>query len=134
MTKEIIVDDNHYPSMPLFEQGQSRDDQARGLGKFAEKFKARSRDTDMETSHEAAEGITRKLPRLETLVLQAIASCGDKGMNSYEIEIATHLPNETCTPRLAPLRRKGFIADSGIKRPGKTGKNQIVWVAKKYAD
>ncbi len=129
MEDKIIKDANYYPPMPLFEKGKSRDDQAREIGNFTEEFKAHARGSDPQTSHIAANGIQEKLPRLESLVLRAISSCQSKGMNSYEIELATGLPNETCTPRLAPLRRKGFIFNSGKKRPGKSGRNQIVWVA-----
>ncbi len=92
-------------------------------------FKAYARGTDPETSHQAAEGITPHLAVLESKVLKPIISSGEKGMNSYEVELATGLPNESCTPRFAPLRRKKFIFDSGMRRPGKTGRNQIVWKA-----
>jgi hypothetical protein len=51
-------------------------------------------------------------------------------MNAWEIESTTNIPNQTCTPRLAPLRRKGLIVDSGERRPGSTGKKQIVWKGK----
>lgn len=129
MKDKIIKGANYYPPMPLFQQGKSRDDQAKDIGIFTDEFKAHARGSDPQTSHNAANGIQEKLPRLESLVLKAITSCQSKGMNSYEIELATGLPNETCTPRLAPLRRKGLIFDSGIKRPGKSGRNQIVWVA-----
>ena len=130
MTKEIIKDDN--PQAPVFDPTKNRNDQARGIGTFAGEFKAHARHSDPQTSHDAAAGIKEKLPRLESMVLKSITSGQTRGMNSYEIELATGLPNESCTPRYAPLRRKGFILDSGLRRPGKSGKGQIVWVAKQF--
>ena len=92
-------------------------------------FKAHARNTDPHTSHEAAEGVRGQLPLLEGKVLEAIES-SPTGMNAWEIESTTNIPNQTCTPRLAPLRRKGLIVDSGERRPGSTGKKQIVWKGK----
>ncbi len=92
-------------------------------------FKAHARNSDPKTAHDAAEGVREHLPMLEGKVLEAIEATPD-GMNIYEIEQTTGIPIQTCSPRLAPLRRKGFIVDSGERRPGGTGKKQIVWKGK----
>jgi len=92
--------------------------------------RAFARNSDPLTSHEAADGVTEHLPLLEGKVFKAIASNGSTGMNIHEVEASTGIPIQTCSPRLAPLRRKGFILDSGYRRPGGTGRKQIVWIAK----
>ncbi len=86
---------------------------------------AYARGTDPETSHEAAESV--RTTKLETIVLTAIRSCGDRGATAYELEKITKLPNQTLTPRFAPLCRKSKIHDSGEKRVGGSGRRQIVW-------
>ena len=45
------------------------------------------------------------------------------GLTGKEIAIYTDHPLNCITPRFAPLRRKGLIKDTGIKRD-----KQIVWV------
>ena len=86
---------------------------------------AYARGTDPETSHEAAESV--RTTKLETIVLTAIRNCGYRGATSYEVEKITRLPNQTLTPRFAPLCRKKKIHDSGEKRVGGSGRRQIVW-------
>tara|TARA_Y100001963_G_C6477854_1_gene307568 strand:+ start:117 stop:515 length:399 start_codon:yes stop_codon:yes gene_type:complete len=125
------IDDPNLPELPLFQQGAPREEQIQDMVDFVEDFKAYARNNDPVTSHEAAEKIQEGLPSLEAQVLKSIRASGSKGQNSYEVEIATGIPNQTCTPRLAPLRRKGLIVDSGERRPGGTGRNQIVWKAEK---
>jgi len=130
MSKDCVYfDDPNLPELPLFKEGASRDDQAKTMGRFAEDFQAHARSSDPKTSHQAAEDVKSKLPGLEARVLLSIRSAGDDGRNIFEVVTETGIPVQTCSPRLAPLRRKGLIADSGVRRPGGTGKAQIVWRA-----
>ena len=46
-----------------------------------------------------------------------------EGMTGKELALFTDLPLNSLTPRFAPLRRKGLIKDSGLRRD-----KQIVWV------
>jgi biotin operon repressor len=122
-------DDPSLPKLPLFDQAASRDDQAKQMGRFAGEFKAFAKRSDPETSHVAAKKIKKDLPKLEHLVLQSIRQSGDRGMTGDELAEDTNIFRHTCCPRLAPLKRKGLIVDSGERRPGNTGKKQIVWRA-----
>lgn len=86
---------------------------------------AYARELDPGTSHEAAGSV--RATKLEACVLTAIRNCGERGATSYELEKITSLPNQTLTPRFAPLCRKHKIHDSGEKRIGGSGRRQIVW-------
>lgn len=73
----------------------------------------------------------RKVNKYEQAVTDAIKNndyfstlwCVALGLTGKEIAIETGHPLNCITPRFAPLRRKGLIKDSGIKRD-----KQIVWV------
>jgi len=88
------------------------------------------RSTDPDTSFESAHEIMPKLGYLESMVFSSIARCGEDGATIHEVECDTKIPIQTCSPRLAPLRRKGFIYDSGKRRKGRSNRKQIVWRAK----
>ena len=128
MKNRHYIDDPNLPELPLFKQGATREEQVQDMVGFVEDFKAYARGSDPVTSHEAAEKIKDGLPSLEAQVLRSIKASAE-GKNICEVETDTGIPIQTCSPRLAPLRRKGLIADSGERRPGGTGRNQIVWKA-----
>lgn len=63
----------------------------------------------------------RKVNKYEQAVLQYL--CIGCQATGKEIAAAMQMPLNCITPRFAPLRRKGLIKDSGIKRD-----KQIVWM------
>lgn len=79
--------------------------------------KPASRTDDPATSKGA-----RKVNKYEEAVIHSVRGRG-LGMTGKEIAQETGHPLNCITPRFAPLRRKGLIKDSGIKRD-----KQIVWV------
>jgi len=83
-----------------------------GLPMFTE---ARAKRNDPQTSYD---------------VFEAIRRSGERGMTGDELARETGIFRHTCCPRLAPLKRKGFIVDSGERRKGDTNHKQIVWRAK----
>jgi DNA-binding Lrp family transcriptional regulator len=83
-----------------------------------------ARNTDPDTSHEAAKLNTSTL---ESRVLEAINANGP--MTTEEIAQATGIDLQSITPRIAPLRRRGYIFDSGLRRNGASGRSRIVWAA-----
>ena len=90
-----------------------------------------ARLTDPQTSHDAAKALDSTV--LESMVLEAIKKCPN-GATGYELDKA--LPGfgiQTLTPRFAPLKRKGLIYDSGLRRPGASGRSQCVLMAVKGA-
>ena len=64
----------------------------------------------------------RKVNKYESAVLTTL-SIKSLGRTGKEIAEYTGHPLNCITPRFAPLRRKGLIKDSGIKRD-----KQIVWM------
>ena len=69
----------------------------------------------------------RKVNKYEEAVLTYVGLFADErcpaaGMTGKEIALHSGHPLNCITPRFAPLRRKGLIKDSGIKRD-----KQIVW-------
>lgn len=86
---------------------------------------AYARRSDPETSHEAAESVRQT--ELENITFVALWEYGEKGATVYELVEKTGLPLVTVSPRLAPLCRKGYAEDTGLRRPGPSGRNCIVW-------
>lgn len=80
----------------------------------AHKSEYRARSNDPITSKGK-----RKVNKYEQAVLTALAGAHHTGQ---EIAQVTDQPLNCITPRFAPLRRRGLIKDSGVKR-----NKQIVW-------
>lgn len=85
------------------------------------------RNTDPDTSHEAAE----KLPatELEALVLETIQMFSDGCISDDVMQKLPSFGIQTITPRYAGLLRKGHIIDTGERRKGKSGRSQRVMKA-----
>ena len=81
------------------------------------------RKDDPDTSKEASKF---DVTRLEGEVFSVIALSPS---TSEEVAIQLATPLQSITPRIAPLRRKGFIFDSGLRRNGASGRSRIVWAA-----
>lgn len=82
------------------------------------------RNTDPDTSHEAAEKVDTA--RLERMVYEVICKYPDGCIaDDVERELA-HLRSHSITPRFAPLIRKGFIFDTGLRRPASSGRSQRI--------
>jgi len=83
------------------------------------------RRTDPVTSVDAACSV--KTSELESLVYEAIKTFGHKGCIANDVEAL--FPNRaphSISPRFKPLKDKGLIVETGEKRMGRYGKNQIV--------
>lgn len=84
-----------------------------------EAYRAAARANDPVTSKGK-----RKVNKYEEAVLDILKGLyKDQGYTGKQIASLTGHPLNCITPRFAPLRRKGLIKDSGIKRD-----KQIVWV------
>jgi len=92
------------------------------------------RTTDPDTSREAAESIN--VNRMESIVLFHIWNSGPNGVTQDELlaELSPHYRYSTVTSRPAALKRKGLVVDSGERRPGVSGRSQIVLIAKEFAE
>lgn len=80
-----------------------------------------ARNTDPDTSHEAARIQTSTL---ESRVFEVISANGP--MTTEEIARATGIDLQSITPRIAPLMRLGILVDTGIRKPGASGRNRRV--------
>ena len=81
------------------------------------------RKDDPETSKEAA---ALDISELEARVYGLLKF---KSLTAEELAFSLNKSLQSITPRIAPLRRKGFIFDSGIRRRGQSGRSRIVWAA-----
>ena len=86
-----------------------------------------ARKSDPDTSKEAAAKVDVK--KTEYLVLIAIRDSGSQGCIAAELPDLTGLPLNSASARTRPLANKGLIRDSGERRLGPNGRNQIVWKA-----
>jgi len=97
---------------------------------FSRNGAAYARNKDPVTSHEAAESVRgREANAMEGRVLSELKLWPD-GLTSHELVEITGIRWQSITPRIRPLVRKGLVEDSGLRRPGPTGRNVIVWRAK----
>lgn len=86
-----------------------------------------------DTSLAARDSIEEHLNRLETIVLQRIRQAGTGGLTTDEIEAATQLSHQTASARVRDLAAKHCrIVDSGVRRPTRSGRKAIVWVAAEF--
>lgn len=100
-------------------------------------FTALARKTDPETSHAAAKSLDDEhIARLEREVARAIQERGGRGATWDELHTLTGIDKASISPRFKPLRDKGIIEwrldgdGKPIKRPGWSGRGQIVWFCK----
>ncbi len=78
-----------------------------------------------DTSMEAAERVDSN--RLERMVHGAIARFGIAGCISDEVRAQFPIyPYSSITARYAALIEKGFIEDTGLRRPGLSGRGQRI--------
>ena len=86
-----------------------------------------ARRDDPDTSHEAAQSIDTTT--LERMVYDAILSFGSRGCISDEVRaMYPWLPYSSVTARYRSLLDKKYIADTGARRAGKSGRNQRVLI------
>ena len=83
---------------------------------------------ESDTSEQAALSVQPHLPRLERVVLTAIADGG--GRTSDEVEQATGLAHQTVSARIRGLVQRGLLADSGERRVTRSGRKAAVWTLK----
>ena len=85
--------------------------------------KAFARTTDPETSHDAAATTTHHVPELEGRVLACLRQAGGEGATTKEMARSLRCDRDSLSPRMKPLRDKGLVRDSGMRRERAT-----VWV------
>lgn len=84
---------------------------------------------NVDTSVAAAADIAPSLGPLQRMAERAIREAGAAGLTADELASRLEMERWSIQPRTSELRRKGRIRDSGQRRPNRTGKRAIVWVA-----
>lgn len=86
-----------------------------------------ARNTDPETSHEAAESLDTT--ELERIVYEVIKMFPNGCIGDDVVRMLPGFGIQTISPRYAPLLRKGWIVDTGEKRKARSGRSQRVMKA-----
>lgn len=86
-----------------------------------------------DTSAAAADSIEPNLRTKQAIVLGLIRAAGAGGMTNDEVQIATGWLHQTVTARRCELEHAGLVADSGRRRPTRTGRMAAVIVALEHA-
>ena len=84
---------------------------------------------NVDTSVAAAAALAPKLGRLQHMAQNAICEAGWLGLTADELAARLDMDRWSIQPRTTELKRKGLIRDSGQRRPNRTGKQAIVWIA-----
>lgn len=97
------------------------------------------RPGDPDTSHDAAASITDGLSAQRRSVFDAVCDVERHnrhrvGATAYEVQAVLaytgHAPQQSVIARrLTDLRDLGLVADSGVRRPGSSGRQLICWTA-----
>lgn len=96
---------------------------------FGTEAKKLVRRKDPDTSHQAAAKVDTT--KLEQMVYEAIKSFGPSGCISDQIlAMFPNYPYSSVTARYRALLDKGFIEDTGLRKPGKSGRQQRIMRAK----
>ena len=83
-----------------------------------------------DTSKNAAHAVRSVTPKLRTLVHTWLIERGEAGATDEEIQEGLAISPNTQRPRRVELQRSGAVTDSGKRRPTRSGRKAIVWVAK----
>jgi len=86
----------------------------------------------VDTSVAAADAIQHKLGRLQRIALRAIENAGVRGLTTDELAAVLDMDRYSIQPRTSELRLLGLIGDSKQRRPNRSRKMAIVWVAAKH--
>jgi len=86
-----------------------------------------ARNTDPETSHEAAESLDTT--ELERIVYEVIKMFPNGCIGDDVVRMLPQFGIQTISPRYALLLRKGWIVDTGEKRKARSGRSQRVMKA-----
>lgn len=85
-----------------------------------------------ETSREAAASVATAAANRSKLALCFVRERGPVGATSDEVASHYDWVLYSSRPRLAELRKRGAIVDSGRRREGISGRKQVVWVLPEY--
>ena len=97
---------------------------------FGTIWKKLVRRNDPHTSQEAAKSVNTT--NMEQIVYEVIASYPQGCIQDEVLAQLMSYPYSTVTARFKALLDKGYIVDTGLTRPGKSGRNQRVLMIKEF--
>jgi len=97
---------------------------------FGTIWKKLVRRKDPQTSKDAAKLVNTT--KMEQVVYEVIASYPQGCIQDEVLAQLMSYPYSTVTARFKALLDKGYIVDTGLTRPGKSGRNQRVLMIKEF--
>jgi hypothetical protein len=97
---------------------------------FGTIWKKLVRRKDPQTSQDAAKLVNTT--KMEQVVYEVIASYPQGCIQDEVLAQLMSYPYSTVTARFKALLDKGYIVDTGLTRPGKSGRNQRVLMIKEF--
>jgi len=91
-----------------------------------------SRAGSPETSPKAAASVADAASTREAKALVLIRTNARHGCTADEVADTFEWERYSSRPRLSTLKARGEIVDSGLRRKGASGRNQVVWVVPEY--
>lgn len=86
-----------------------------------------ARNTDPDTSHQAARYAAKTAATHRALALRELATAGPRGLTDFDLAARTRIPQTSIGKRRGELRDAGLVEDSGTRRPSPSGTAAIVW-------
>lgn len=90
-------------------------------------MEAHARNTDPDTSHEAAEAIAPRIAQVQAAVLRFAALCGGRGFTDLDLNAHFASGSSTYRSRRAELVGLGLVEDSGIRTGNGKGRKHALW-------
>ncbi len=97
---------------------------------FGTFWKKLVRRKDPQTSQDAAKSVNTS--NMEQIVYEVIAKYPQGCIQDEVLAQLVSYPYSTVTARFRALLDKGYIIDTGLTRPGKSGKKQRVLIIKEF--
>lgn len=97
---------------------------------FGTFWKKLVRRKDPKTSQDAAKSVNTS--NMEQIVYEVIAKYPQGCIQDEVLAQLVSYPYSTVTARFRALLDKGYIIDTGLTRPGKSGKKQRVLIIKEF--
>ena len=88
---------------------------------------ARARNTDPDTSHEAAERATPAVPALRDLIVEALRK-ERYGLTSRQLAEKTGRDLVSISPRLKPMVEDGVVKRAAWFYQGENGRRMTIWL------
>ncbi len=85
-----------------------------------------------ETSSDAGASVADAAKSREVMALVLIRANATRGCTADEVADTFGWERYSSRPRLSTLKARGDIVDSGRRRKGASGRNQVVWVVPEY--